>query len=200
MVEFESSYVKSQKEPKMKLNRKTSLYFATAVLSVAAIVTPPLAAKADQEWYFFVQNKTKTAITKLSQLTMERTIANNSTPSTHKIALGAANTAKTEEFISLGSEPYWSVTVGKKGIVYSQDGKTQRFPYVAPLHAASRPDDYVRVYRLSGKANSMLIIQKADIFNEKADSCSDGASENEYPYSAVFVLDNKVLAGCAKKK
>ncbi|QLE46647.1 hypothetical protein FD723_41445 (plasmid) [Nostoc sp. C052] len=29
---------------------------------------------------------------------------------------------------------------------------------------------------------------------------SDGMSDKEYPYSAIFILGNKVLEGCAEKK
>jgi uncharacterized membrane protein len=101
---------------------------------------------------------------------------------------------KTEEFISRGTEPFWNVTVSKNGIVYSSpDVKKQTFPYIAPMKAAGRPADLVRVYPLKGKTNSMLIIKKVSV-------CSDGMSDKEYPYSATVILGNTVLEGCAEKK
>ncbi|WP_445633504.1 hypothetical protein NSTC745_05169 [Nostoc sp. DSM 114161] len=105
-----------------------------------------------------------------------------------------AQTIKSEEFIARGTEPFWSVIVTKKGIVYSSpDVQKQTFSYVPPLKAEARPADLVRVYRLQGKGNNVLILKKID-------SCSDGMSDREYPYSAIFILGNKVLEGCADKK
>lgn len=106
----------------------------------------------------------------------------------------AQNTTKIDEFNSLGTEPFWNVTVSKSGIIYSTpDAKKQTFPYVTPIKAAGRTADIVRVYRLQGKPNSMLIIKKES-------TCNDGMSDKQYPYSATFILNNTVLEGCAEKK
>ncbi|ALF54497.1 hypothetical protein ACX27_19250 [Nostoc piscinale CENA21] len=103
-----------------------------------------------------------------------------------------AVTPRSEKFIALGTEPFWSVTVSKNGIVYSSpEVKKQTFPYVQPLAAQGRPADLVRVYRLRG--NNTLILQKVS-------ACSDGMSDKNYPYSAVLILGNKVLEGCAQKQ
>ncbi|WGV27982.1 COG3650 family protein [Halotia branconii] len=105
-----------------------------------------------------------------------------------------AETANNEEFIASGTEPFWSLTVSKKAIVYSSPNvQKQIFSYVAPLKAEARPADLLRVYRLRGKGNNILIIKKTEI-------CSDGMSDKEYPYSAIFILGNQVLEGCATKK
>lgn len=105
-----------------------------------------------------------------------------------------AQTANSEEFIARGTEPFWSMTIGKKGIVYSSpDAKPQTFPYVKPLAAAGRPVNWVRVYRLKGKTNNILIIKQVD-------NCSDGMSDTKYSYSATFILGNRVLDGCAERK
>ncbi|MDF5707221.1 MAG: hypothetical protein PUP90_05945 [Nostoc sp. S4] len=111
-----------------------------------------------------------------------------------KNSLNVAQTVSSEEFIASGTEPFWNVTVTKRGIVYtSPDVQKQTFPYVAPLKAQARPADLVRVYRLKGKGNNILMIKKVD-------ACSDGMSDREYPYSAIFILGNKVLEGCAEKQ
>ncbi|TAF02890.1 MAG: hypothetical protein EAZ77_18120 [Nostocales cyanobacterium] len=105
-----------------------------------------------------------------------------------------AQSSKNEEFTARGTEPFWSVTVSKRGIVYNSPGnKPQTFPYAAPLKADGRPGDLVRVYRFRGRENNILILKKVS-------SCGDGMSDINYPYSAILMLGNKVLEGCAEKK
>jgi uncharacterized membrane protein len=121
-------------------------------------------------------------------LSSNRSFANDTIP------LIAQNTVKIDEFTSVGTEPFWNVTVSQSGIVYSSpDAKKQTFPYVRPIKATGRPADLVRVYRLQGKPNSMLIIKKDT-------NCSDGMSDKQYPYSTTLILNNTVLEGCAEKK
>ncbi|MCG6138326.1 MAG: hypothetical protein MET45_27505 [Nostoc sp. LLA-1] len=111
------------------------------------------------------------------------------------VAVDTSDTPVKTEFIASGTEPFWSVDVSKKEIVYSSllDDQKQTFPYVEPLTASGRLADLVRVYRLSGKDgdNNILIIRKVDV-------CSDGMSDNQYPYSALFIQDDMVLEGCAR--
>jgi uncharacterized membrane protein len=121
-------------------------------------------------------------------LISNRSFANDAPP------LIAQNNTKIDEFNSVGTEPFWNVTVSKSGIVYSSpNAKKQTFPYVTPIKAAGRTADIVRVYRLQGKPNSMLIIKKES-------TCSDGMSDKQYPYSVTLILNNTVLEGCAEKK
>jgi uncharacterized membrane protein len=108
--------------------------------------------------------------------------------------LVVAETASIEEFIARGTEPFWSITVSKSSIVYSSvDQPKQIFPYVTPLTASGRPANLVRVYRLTGKGNNILIIKQVN-------TCSDGMSDKNYSYSATFIQGNRVLDGCAEKK
>ena len=98
-----------------------------------------------------------------------------------------------EELNARGTEPFWSVTVNKSGIVYSSpSNKKQTFPYVTPHSAAGRTPETVRVYRLLS-GNHTLVIKKQS-------ACSDGMSDKEYPYSATFIMNNTVLDGCAESK
>lgn len=116
--------------------------------------------------------------------------AANETLNTKKIAQAATS----EEFVARGTEPFWSMTVSKRGIIYSSpEVKKRTFAYVKPLSAAARPADLVRVYLLRGQGNNTLIIKKVD-------ACSDGMSDINYPYSATLILGSKVLEGCAEKK
>lgn len=119
--------------------------------------------------------------------------------------MGRANTIATEnttlvsqtrveEFIVRGNEPFWSVTISRNGIIYSTpESPNRRYPYTAPISAAGRPPEVVRVYRLNGQPSGLLVIKKAD-------SCSDTMSDIVYPYSATLILGNRVLDGCAQKR
>ncbi|MBD2345054.1 COG3650 family protein [Anabaena subtropica] len=106
----------------------------------------------------------------------------------------ATNRGNSQELIVSGTEPFWSVTVSRKGIVYSTPESRQNFPYVAPLTASGRPANLVRVYRLRGRNNAIntLVIREG--------SCSDGMSDTKYPYSAIYIAGNTVLEGCARAK
>jgi uncharacterized membrane protein len=97
-----------------------------------------------------------------------------------------------ENFLVSGTEPFWSVKVAKTGIVFSTPEMTNlRFPYVKPLGASGRPLDVVRVYQLRGRSSGTLVLKKVD-------ACSDGMSDNKYPYSATLILGNRVFDGCAR--
>ncbi|MTJ15401.1 hypothetical protein FJR11_23140 [Anabaena sp. UHCC 0187] len=105
--------------------------------------------------------------------------------------------SRVEEFNVVGNEPFWNINVSQKGIVYSWVAdkiRKQTFPYVNPQAADGRPLDVLRVYRLRGGADNMLMIQKANGF------CSDGMSDKKYPYTATLILGRTVRTGCAEKK
>lgn len=130
----------------------------------------------------------------------ERSYANNrvdlenSAPVSSAKPLISAVPANVEEFIVRGTEPFWSVSVSRSGIVYSApETNNRRYPYTAPITASSRPNDLVRVYRLNGKPNGLLVLKKVS-------ACSDGMSDRVYPYDATLILGNQVLEGCAEKK
>ncbi|WP_066376721.1 MULTISPECIES: COG3650 family protein [unclassified Anabaena] len=125
-----------------------------------------------------------------SLLTSSPSNANNS-----NLLVAQANnrSRNTEEFIVSGTEPFWSVKISKKGIIYSTPETRQTFPYVAPLTASGRPVDLVRVYRFRGRNNTTnTLVMK------KVESCSDGMSDIKYPYSAIFIMGNTVLEGCGR--
>ncbi len=127
-------------------------------------------------------------------LASDRSAANDSTLSFKNNHFHIVQNVAAERFNVVGTEPFWNVSVSKSGIVYSStEVKKQTFPYVAPLKASGRPEDFVSVYQLKGKGNNTLILKKVD-------KCSDGMSDKEYPYSATLILGTKVLEGCAEKK
>lgn len=109
-------------------------------------------------------------------------------------SLVAQASVRGEELIASGTEPFWSVTISRRGIVYAApDANNRRYPYTAPMSALGRPSDLVRVYRLNGQPNGLLVIKKVN-------SCSDGMSDNVYPYDATLILGNRVMEGCARRR
>jgi uncharacterized membrane protein len=94
-----------------------------------------------------------------------------------------------------GTEPFWNVSVTRQGIEYRTPEQTApvKFAYSAPVAAQGRPTDVVQVYRLQNRStDGWLMIQKAT-----GDRCNDGMSDNQYPYSAIVMLNGKVRSGCA---
>jgi uncharacterized membrane protein len=94
-----------------------------------------------------------------------------------------------------GTEPFWQVSVTKQGIEYRTPEQTApvKFAYSAPVAAQGRPTDVVQVYRLRNRStDGWLMIQKT-----VGNQCSDGMSDNLYPYSAIVMLNGKVRSGCA---
>ncbi|MEA5583463.1 hypothetical protein VB620_19225 [Nodularia harveyana UHCC-0300] len=118
----------------------------------------------------------------------------NSTNNDNNPVISSNDTTESQEFRAFGTEPFWSINVSQTEIVYSSLGsnENQTFPYVKPLAADGRNPDTVRVYKLGDKEQSLLIIRKVD-------NCSDGMSDNLYPYSALFIKGDMVLEGCARE-
>ncbi|QXE21702.1 hypothetical protein B6N60_00379 [Richelia sinica FACHB-800] len=101
--------------------------------------------------------------------------------------------SQNEVFIARGTEPFWNINVSRRGIFYTDiNGKKLNFPYVTPLKAEGRSADLVRVYKLRGRNNTLIIT--------KVKECSDGMSDQKYPYATTLILGNRVLEGCAERK
>jgi uncharacterized membrane protein len=94
-----------------------------------------------------------------------------------------------QNFRVVGTEPFWGMTVTNRSITFEALGLGKRtFRYIPPTPAAGKPADLVRVYQLG--AGNTLILQKVD-------NCSDGMSDKNYPYSALFINGGRVWSGCA---
>jgi uncharacterized membrane protein len=120
----------------------------------------------------------------------------NSAPVGKQVSNTKAAAVNSERFRVVGTEPFWGIDISQKGIVYTSlaDNINKRtFRYVAPQPAQGRPLDVVRVYRLGG-ANNILILNKVDGF------CSDSMSDTKYPYIATLIFGNTVKTGCAQNK
>jgi uncharacterized membrane protein len=93
-----------------------------------------------------------------------------------------------------GTEPFWGMTVKTQGIEFQRAGEAiVKFPYVKPLAAEGRPLDVVQVYKLNNKTNSGVLV----VNRMQNGFCSDGMSDNQYPFSVTLMLNNQVFAGCA---
>jgi uncharacterized membrane protein len=112
-------------------------------------------------------------------------------------ALSQPSTPKPPQILvsAVGTEPFWNVSVTRKGIEYRtpEQPTPLKFAYSAPIAAQGRPTDVVQVYRLQSRShNGWLMIQQA-----VGVQCSDGMSDNQYPYSAIVMLNGQVRSGCA---
>ncbi|MEB3282930.1 MAG: hypothetical protein VKK42_28820 [Lyngbya sp.] len=105
-----------------------------------------------------------------------------------------ADNTPAEGFIARGTEPFWSVKVTRGEIVFSSPTTDeQKYPYSKPMTASGRPADLVQVYPLQGNPSGFLIIRQDN-------ACSDGMSDNVYPYNATLIRGSEVLEGCAEKR
>jgi uncharacterized membrane protein len=97
-----------------------------------------------------------------------------------------------------GTEPFWSLDIGKGAFTFSEaGGPAKTLETVAPISAANRSADLVRVYQtrvLAKGGKAMTIVVRAAENN----SCSDGMSDNKYPLSAVIIRGQSVIEGCCR--
>ncbi|WP_207533836.1 COG3650 family protein [Desertivirga arenae] len=96
------------------------------------------------------------------------------------------------EFIALGTEPFWSLEIiPDENIIAIKDvaaGKAYRFSYRKP-----QISDGNYLYKTSNDEGTAEITIKKE-------NCNDGMSDRNYKYSAIIVIGDKPLSGCAIKK
>ncbi len=94
-------------------------------------------------------------------------------------------------FVCMGTEPFWSVEISEKAIVFqSPEIAPVSYPYVAP-----QTGDAGAVYITppgGGKSGMKITITPG--------ACSDGMSDVEYPYFVVVEREGQILRGCAREK
>ncbi len=94
------------------------------------------------------------------------------------------------EYSCRGTEPFWLIEIYQDSIVYQRaGGKKILYPY---RRAQQKGDStcYTTKAKVYGKPSNMII-------KIVADTCSDGMSDNLYPYKAFILRDGEVLHGCA---
>ncbi len=88
---------------------------------------------------------------------------------------------------AIGTEPFWSVKVEGDVLAYTTP-ETMAAPRL--LHATRSHDAQgLRLAGESGGAEFHLHVRR--------ETCSDGMSDREYPFSATLLLDGKTARGCA---
>ncbi len=95
---------------------------------------------------------------------------------------------KVVKFTCLGTEPFWYVKIEPdSGIIYNQmDEGITRYPYSLPKKEG---DKTIFESSLSGSKIKITIY---------AEQCSDGMSDEMYPYVSKVEKDKTILSGCAK--
>ena len=95
------------------------------------------------------------------------------------------------ELQALGNEPFWSVEITRRRIVYRDpehlDGIS--FPYMPPTTAGSR-----LVFETSRPDSAPHAIRVA--IDQR--TCTDGMSDLRYRYASEVRLDSLDLRGCAR--
>lgn len=92
-----------------------------------------------------------------------------------------------------GTEPFWHMVVVRPRIFYSSmEGDTLLFDYREPRQAAGRQEGHVQVFELGAGQQLLLRSTLPEC------PCSDGMSDQTYPYQATLILKNKVLEGCGR--
>ena len=96
------------------------------------------------------------------------------------------------EFRARGNEPFWNVDVARTGIVFRQPEDSLSFPYAAPNETATG-----RVYRTeTSPATRGGAVHRLTLTLERR-PCADSMSGERMSWTAVAVLDERTLTGCA---
>jgi uncharacterized membrane protein len=91
-----------------------------------------------------------------------------------------------------GTEPFWGIDITESKLnINMPDGPQYNVPVTFRQTSANN-----RTIAVIAGANGP---NNTQVFLQKVASCSDGMSDNSYPYSATAVLNNKqVISGCCK--
>lgn len=98
----------------------------------------------------------------------------------------------TVEFVAHGTEPFWSVSVTRAGIVFSEPGHTS----VAGAYEQPARRGAGLVFRtvLHDAAATPLELTLEE------GPCNDSMSNREYPYAAATRVGDRVLRGCGEAR
>ena len=93
-------------------------------------------------------------------------------------------------FRATGNEPFWNLTVSRRGLVFTRMGDDSRtlFPYSPPTFL-----DRQVVYRSQTGGNSpkTLVVRLEEI------GCRDTMADADFSFRATIEIDDQTLAGCA---
>lgn len=98
------------------------------------------------------------------------------------------------ELRAFGTEPFWGVTVGGDSIrlMDMATGDTISWPAPEPADAEGRPPELARAWLIDRPEPVVLMVRRAP------EGCSDGMSDNLYPWFALFLRGDRLYEGCAR--
>ncbi|MEI9885324.1 MAG: SH3 domain-containing protein [Rhizomicrobium sp.] len=88
-----------------------------------------------------------------------------------------------------GTEPFWNLNVGYGFADFEFNGDKSKLALEEPLTPAARPEPWLIPVR--GKPGFLMI-------GKPAEKCSDGMSDNTYPYSMLVRSGSVFAEGCCK--
>ncbi len=108
------------------------------------------------------------------------------------LALVSMNSfAGLNDYKCVGTEPFFSVSITGKNLLFNDTIKTSKLTVDDPLNATGMPDGNVTVFKNKKADINVTII---------GGSCSDGMSDDTYDYHMVFTKGSTVLYGCCTQK
>lgn len=101
-------------------------------------------------------------------------------------------TAASNILVCSGTEPFWGIEVTDTNLsVNMMDGPR----YSVPVTFRQTSANNATIAVIAGVAGT----NNTQAFMQKVESCSDGMSDNNYPYSITAVLNNqRVVSGCCR--
>ncbi|HET9843691.1 MAG TPA: hypothetical protein VFP93_03430 [Gammaproteobacteria bacterium] len=95
-----------------------------------------------------------------------------------------------------GTEPFWNAEISEKSLTFQKiDEESQTYTLENVQHALGLQDDFLTKYQLRQEG-----AVKGTIFLLKTGNCSDGMSDEIFPYSVILDRDNDASLhyGCCK--
>ena len=111
------------------------------------------------------------------------------------LAAGVAP-ALSASYQCTGTEPFWSLNITSRSIVFKRPDSTVSYRPVAPRPAAGRPLDFVSVYSTTtarAPARPLTAVVRRG-------ACSDGMSDTNYRYSVIVLTPGAVYEGCCRRR
>lgn len=90
-----------------------------------------------------------------------------------------------------GTEPFWGMTVGYGFAIFEFDGKKTKLALDAPETPGARPNIWLSP--VHAKPGQFILGTRPD-----GQKCSDGMSDNVYPYTMLVRAGDFFMEGCCK--
>jgi uncharacterized membrane protein len=109
----------------------------------------------------------------------------------------SASAAAAQQATSMkcaGTEPFWGLTVTATAMWFSDhDQKRTDLVLVKPRNSIARLPDQLRVYQTKRAKDGVAVTL---VVKRNYDSCTDGMSEKDYAYDAVYITPEGIYEGC----